>query len=367
MPQPLNPETNLLCPKGLAKRQGLVTFIGNQGITPSEDVGTTESRASLILRHDDGVIREVFNARCGDLNLLDAAARETELGKRNALLRLIFRLYRAGMNQTPVEVRREIRASEVEAVIAAIRRLSFMGNPKWEELLTYCEQCTAADTDVLAHVMDPFQLRHILTFHSESTRQQIGTETLGTLMTVAQGSDASAVRIWFQDLIRANEFLPKDTPQVFRAVLFELWKHGQGNLGALAFEIAVLDVMLFDDLGWESTRAFCTQLRRITGPGCETLSAYLTDQDVDDALTISEELRQEDLVVHFRKLATTYTTKQHRDLRKRVLVAAGKMTELEASTPPIPVPAPTPKQPITGSRPPSAWGNRPSGWSSAAG
>jgi|GEM_PF-3095733 len=355
---------NLLCPKGLAKRQGLVNFIGSQGLSPTEDVGATDSRATLLLCHDDGIIREVFNARYGDLNLLDASSRQAEFAKRTSLLQLLYRLYRAGLTQTPVEVRREIRKTEVEAVISAVRRLSFMGNPTTDELVAYCEESAAADSDVLAHVMDPFQLRHILTFHRETSRDQVGMENLTTLLALCRRSDGAAVRTWFQDLIRNNEFLPKDTPQLLRAVLLELWKLGQGNLGMLAYEIAVLDAQLFDDLGWESTRVFCSQLRRVTSPGCETLDAYLTDEDIDDALTISEELHQDDLVMHFRKLATTYTTKIHRDLRKRVLVAAGKMTEAESSAPPIPVP--TTKKTVPGSRPPSAWGSRPNGWSTTA-
>ncbi len=361
MPSPANSNDNLLCPKGLAKRQGLVTFISRYGVPATEEVGSADTRETLLLCHADGVIREVFNSRCGDVNLLDASSRDTELVKRQGLLELLYRLYRAGLDQTPVEVRRQICASEVEAIISAVRRLSFMGSPTVDALVAYCEQSASSDNDVLAHVMDPFQLRHILTFHHQSTRDQIGMDALATLLTAARGSDGAAVRIWFQDLVRNNDFLPKDTPQLLRAVLLELWKAGEGDLGVLAFEIAVLDMQLFDDLGWESTRAFCTQLRRVTGPGCDALDAFLTDEDVAGALKISEELRQDDLVAHFRKLAKTHNIKYHRDLRKRALVAAGKPAD-SVSTPPVPLPVA--KQAAPCSRPQSA--SRPSGWSTAA-
>ena len=347
---------NLLCTKGLAKRQGLVTFIGRYGIPGTEEVGNADSRATLLLCHADGIIREVFNARCGDLNLVDPSSREAEFVKRNALLQLIYRLYRAGLNQTPVELRRQIRASEVEAVIAAVRRLSFMGNPTADELVVYCEKSASEDQDMLTHVMDPFQLRHILTYYHQSTSEQIGISSLTTLLAACRSNDIPAVQIWFHDLVRNNEFLPKDTPQLLRSVLLELWKLGEGDLGVLAFEIAVIDTQFFDDLGWESTRAFCTQLRRVTGPGCGALDPYLSDEDIDDALTISEELHQDDLVVHFRKLATTYSIKQNRDLRKRVMVAAGKADAV--ATPPVPLPVV--KVTPTRSRPQSA--SRPSGW-----
>lgn len=360
MPSLPSNHDNLLCPKGLAKRQGLVTFIGRRGVPATEDVGAADTRETLLLCHADGVIREVFNARYSDLNLVDASSRDSELVKRSELLGLLYRLYRASLNQTPVEVRRQLRASEVEAVISAVRRLSFMGSPTADALVAYCEQCAAADDDVLAHVMDPFQLRYLLTFHLQSTREQIGMDSVAALSTAAQANNGAAVRIWFQDLVRNNDFLPKDTPQLLRAVLLELWKRGEGDLGTLAFEITVLDVLLFDDLGWESTRAFCTQLRRVTGPGCDALDAYLTEDDVADALKISEELHQDDLVVHFRKLAKTHNIKHHRDLRKRVLVAAGKPAD-SVSTPPLPVPT---KPAAPRSRPQSA--SRPSGWSTAA-
>lgn len=352
-------EENLLCLKGLARRQGLVGFISRQGIPTTEDVGPVDSRSTLLLCHDDGIIREVFNSRAGDLNLVDESLRQAEWAKRNTLLRLLYRLYRAGRDHTPAELRREIRTSEVEAVISAIQRLSFMGNPTADELVAFCEHSAKGDDDVLGHVMDPFQLRHILSFHHPSTREQIGSESIATLVAACRERNIPVVQIWFHDLIRNHEFLPKDTPQLLRAILLSLWKSGQAELGALAFEIAVLDVQLFDDLGWESTRAFCTQLRRATGPGCESLDSYLTDEDIDDALTISEELRQDDLVVHFRKLATTYNTQHHRALRKRVLVAAGKAAE-SASTPPVPVATPRPSTIGNGrSSPPSAWGRRP--------
>lgn len=336
---PSQSESGFLCANGLAKRQGLVTFVSPESSTQGEETETLHSRAHLQLIRDEAVIREAFNVRCGEINLLDEAAREAQLDKREALIGLIYRLYAVSRERTPEEVRRALRPVDVEALISSTQRLSLMGNPDLRSLTEECERRGREDDDVLAHVMDPFQLRYILAYHSEATRGQIGNERLNTIKTACRQGNVAGVREWFQGLIRDTQYMALDTPQALRNVLLELWKEGEADLGVFAYETAVLDTQLFADLGWESTRAFCAQLRRITGPCCEALDAFLTDEDIDHALTIAQELRQPDLVNHFRKLATTYSAKSHRDLRRNVMTEA-RPGEPVVETPPAPLARP---------------------------
>lgn len=317
-------ESKLLCSKGLARRQGLIDFIEPRTSPAAEDMETGGARGDLLLRHDDGVVREVFNARCGELTLLNSTLLQSEIAKREALLGFVYRLYRVGRTRTPVELRRELQHAEVESVISCFQRLSFMGSSSSEDLVAHCEESGSQDGDVLAHVMDPLQLRYLLTFHRSGTREELRSAGIDTLIGACQRRDPAAVHAWFRVLTGSTDSLPGDAPQYFRSILLELWKSGGADLGALAVEIAILDAQLFDDLGWESTRAFCAQLRRVTGPGCEALDAFLTDEDVDGALVIAEELKQDDLVQHFRKLVNSYSTKLHRDLRRNVMSAAGQ-------------------------------------------
>lgn len=330
-------EENLLCEKGLAKRRGLLAFLnGNVELAAEGDVEHT--RDDLLLRHDDGVIRETFNRRCGDIGLLNPGFRAEEETKRHALLSLIYRLYKATRDLTPKEIRRELRTSEVEALISAVQRLVLIGGPALRDLAAHCERCAVKENDLLACVMDPLMLRHILTFYRASTEREVGSAALDTLKDACRRGNAAAVRSWFHGLVLSCESLPKDISQLLRATLLELWRAGDADLGALAHEIAVLDVQLFEDLGWESTRAFCSQLRKITGLRCESLDIFLTDEDVDDALTISEELNQTDLVQHFRKLVGTYDVRKHRDFRRNIMGAAAKSIDVAAAAASIPTP-----------------------------
>jgi hypothetical protein len=184
--------------------------------------------------------------------------------------------------------------------------------------------------------MDPFSLRYVLTYHSEASREEIGIENLNTLASAALHRDGAGIRAWFQALLAQHDSLPKDITQLLRRVMLDVASSGHGDLGTLAFEITTLEVEVSQDLGWESIRAFCAQLRRITAPGCEALDAYCTDEDIDEALTAVESLHQEDLVAHFRKLAVSYDVRQHSQLRRKVFLAAGVAAEnTSVSRPPM--------------------------------
>ena len=319
----ITPASRLLCEKGLVKRHSLFQYLGIEITTAEEDVPTAnESREILLLRHDDAVIRDVFNTRHGAIDLMNGTVRAAELTRRATSLGLIYRLYALGRSQTPVELRRSLQSAEMEMVMSAIKRLSLMGQSSIEALVAYCEANAGRDVDLLAHVMDPFQLRYLLSYCSDATLESVGSAALDTLRVACQRKDAAAVRSWFQAIRRTLKTVPLDFPQLVRSVVLEFWQSGSGDLSTICTELAVIDTQLFSELGWETTRAFCAQLRRVTGPGCEALDGFLTDEDIDSALTISEELRQDELVTHFRKLASSYSTAAHREVRRTIFSRA---------------------------------------------
>jgi hypothetical protein len=322
--------SSFLCSKGLAIRSSLVAFIQGVTVAAAEADETMDNPDVLRLRRDELVIRDIFNNRYGALDVVDPAARDSERAKREALLRSVYRLYQAGRNSTPEALRRDLNRSEVETLISSFRRLSLMSARGADEFASHCARCAANDEDLLAHVIDPLQLRYVLSCYDQSTANFIGTENVNTLLAASRRHDRDAVLAWFASLEAHIESLPKDTPQFLRSLLFDLWRAGEGDLGVLAREIAILDVRLFQDLGWETTRLFCVQLRRITGPGTDALDVYLTDEDVDSALAIAEAVKQDDLIAHFRKLASSYSTKLHRDIYASVTAAANRST---SSTP----------------------------------
>lgn len=324
----VEPHLSLLCSKGLALTGVLVPLAtGGRGTVTGE---LADSRSLQQLRKDEATIRQVFNARYRAIDVFDPAAREVEIAKRTELLCAIYRLYGTSRNLTPPELRRELQSFEVEALMSVLQRLLFAGFRSLESLVDHCEQCAAADDDLLAHVMDPLLLRYLLTLSTPGLEHSIANLPLEPLEKACRVCDRSAIRAWFQRLLADSASVPLDAPQRLRALLFELWRAGVGDLGMLAHEIAVVDVALFDEMGWENTRLFCAQLRRITGPRSEALDAFLSDEDIDGALTAAEELRQEELVAHFRRLATRYDTKLHRDVRRSIFVTANLLKRRSA-------------------------------------
>lgn len=313
-------DVRLLCSKGLAVSGVLVPLATSA--EPASRIPGALSPALQQLQRDETTIRTVFNQRYPAIDVFDMVARQAEVEKRTALLCVVYRLYGTGRNCTPPELRRELLAFEVDALLSCLQRLALMGHPSWDALVDHCERAAAADDDVLAHVMDPLGLRFLLTFHSPQLSESINGHSLAPLETSCRLCDRGAIRAWFGRLLSGPAPLPNDAPQRLRALLLELWRAGVGDLGMLSHEIAVLDVTLFEDLGWESTRLFCAQLRRITGPRSEALDAYLTDEDIDGALLSAEELRQDELTAHFRRLAVSYDTKLHRDVRRSVYATA---------------------------------------------
>jgi hypothetical protein len=332
-----NDAAKFLCPKGLARTGGLYEFLGAHGVEVSELGGNC--RSGRVLRQDEITLRQAFNHRFQGVNdYTDASSKTAALEERATLLVYLYRLYAAGRVNIPAELQRPLQTAEVEGVLSTLRRLSVTSRPNIEALVVECERHAELDTDVLAHVMDPLLVRFLLSCGAAEAEQQLGADRLRVLVDACARNDRQSIQAWFDALVPHLAVLSRHLPQFLRSLVLGIWRDGGTGLEALAFETAVLDERLFADLGFESTRLFCSALRRITAPGCEVLDPYMNDEEIDAALVAVEAINQDELVAHFRKLASTYNTQTHRLLRRRVEAAAHPK---EATPEPI-VAAPAP-------------------------
>ena len=311
-------DSPLCCPgNGLSNEEALRMRLLKAGEFLS-GVGKLPPSEAEIVRHDAALIRELFDGRCPPLESLDPVQRAPQLEEREQLLSAVSRLYAAGQAATPSSFRRRLLTGEVTTLLNALNYLLQAATEPLADMLAEVERLSAQDDDLLAHVMDPLQLRYVLARDSHAARGQLGAERCELLLTAARRADRAYLRAWFEDLTSHLEILSKDTPLYLRSVLLGLWRRGEGDLAGLAYEIAILDVRLFGAAGWENTRAFCGILRRITAPGSEVLDPFLSDEEIDTCLLAVESLRQDELIAHFRRLATSYNTKLHRDLHRSV-------------------------------------------------
>jgi hypothetical protein len=271
---------------------------------------------------DEAAIRGVFNRWCGSGQFLDENARARETAERDELLNALCRLYAISRAHTPASKERKVRAGDVERVITCFRRLALMWGVRPGEVAMYCETHAAGDDNILAHTSDPLQLRYILTFHKDVPGAQLTAHDIQELRNACETSDQAAMRRWFDVVGAKRDVLPRDTPQALRFLLLQLWNAGAGDLETLAYELAVLDARMFESLGWENTRMFCALLKRIGGGKYSAFGAYITDEDIDEALELHQELGNQEQVAHFRALLTVYDTKLVRDLERAVFSSA---------------------------------------------
>ncbi|ATC63610.1 hypothetical protein CMV30_06395 [Nibricoccus aquaticus] len=271
---------------------------------------------------DEGAIRVVFNRWCGPVQFLDQDARMREQAERDELYQALCRLIAISRLHTAGISDRKVRAGDVERVITCFRRLALMWKVRPSEIASYCETRAANDDNVLAHIADPLQLRYILTFHTDVPGAVVTAGDLARLRGSCVAGDQQGMRAWFDEMGEKKDVLPKDTPQALRYLLLQLWNAGVGDLETLAYELAVLDTRMFDAMGWENTRMFCALLKRIGGGRYPAFGAYISDEDIDEALELHQELGNLEQVAHFRALLTVYETKLVRDLERAVFSSA---------------------------------------------
>jgi hypothetical protein len=267
-------------------------------------------------------IRAALNRWAGPMQRLDAEGKKREIDEREELIDALLRLLAVSRGALVLKAAPPVRAVDVERVLSCFRRLSLMGGATPAAIATYCEQLAAGDDNELAHRADPLLLRYVLTFHRDETRAWFAARDEARLRYVCERADLAGIRAWFEKMSVRKGELPKDACQYLRLILLKLWNCRMGDLETLAFEQAVLEVRLFDTMGWENTRMFCALLRRIGGGNLPAFGAYLGEEDIREALALHETLNDAEQCAHFRALAMVHDPKLLGELERAVFANA---------------------------------------------
>ena len=267
-------------------------------------------------------IRAAFNRWTGPVQRFDVEGKKRELADREEMMTALLRLYTMSRASFPSGAARPVQALDVERVLSCFRRLELMGGATPAKIADYCERASEGDDNVIAHRADPLLLRYVLTYHEQATEAWFADKDLGRLRYVCERADLTGMRAWFEKLGADKETLPKGACQFLRLFLLRLWNNRMGDLETLAFEQAVLEVRLYDTMGWENTRMFCALLRRIGGGNMPAFGAYLNSEDIKEALALHEALGDAQQSAHFRALATVHDAKLVGELERAVFANA---------------------------------------------
>jgi hypothetical protein len=268
---------------------------------------------------DDAALEAVFLRAVGPMTQASAEVRALEQSARDEFLRALRRLYAIARARFPGPDAPLVREDDVLRVVASFRRLSLMWGVLPEEVADYCEAQAANDTDVRVHRADPLQIRHVLTFHRPGEWASArGPQGLAALRNACVAQDAGAMRAWFDAALARKAELPGDLTQALRAMIVQLWSAGSGDVETLAYETAVLDVSLFDAMGWENARAHCAWLHRIGGARRPVFGSYLTKDEAKDARALHEALGDRSQVAYFHMFVDCFDARVLRDLERAV-------------------------------------------------
>lgn len=321
----MHSSTELICFKGLAKLGGLILHIQNRlEHAPGDQILTPAHRE--LLRRNDIVIREAFNERHAAIPAAETFDREKEIAARAALLTFIYDVYYVGWRLAPPQARSELRAADVVALLVTLRRLSLSCRFDYAELATHCERAALLEALPRAHIDDPLQARHVLTFHPE----ELFSNTVAALQEACAQGDRVAIRQWFQDWQKTNGCIPKAATQLLRSIVWNLAKEGSPHVALVAFELAAVDTRVSEEIGWQAAREFCSLMARVFRERyLWDLEPYLEADEISAAILACERVGDRTGASRLRALAEAHHPKSRADLRRSVDAAALKYAARE--------------------------------------
>lgn len=281
--------------------------------------------------------------RTGAIKGREAQQRE-QIERTNVGL-LLHALHDTADATIPPAQRRLVQESEVQRAITMLRRF-FLLYPevRLEQLLTHCEEATARDANPVAHLIDPFQLRHVLTFQAAAPPAVLSADALAMLGSMIEHSPAAEITAWFARFADPVLQLPKSAPVALRTVFARACRTftPAANLEVLAFETAVLTVRVQGVVGFEDTRLFFSLLKQIGGTAVHGLEDYLQADEVNHATSQHRALGNAALGDYFRDLAHSF---DHAALPKLEQHLFATIEARNSPPPPPEPPAPGPEAP----------------------
>jgi len=275
------------------------------------------------IEYRECTIRNAVKKWFGPLEMLDPKGRADERARFESVLQTLLRLHRVSCNLVAEVQRIPISESDIHAAIIILNRIAITVKSPLAAIISFCEARAVREKNPRANQLDPFQLRHLLSFHQDIPHEELNALDIQHLRVACERSSTEDIQFWFETIARHTHLLPQGTPQFLRQLAVDLWNSGHSEfLKPYATELSVIDSAMFDSLGWENTRLFFAIFKRIHGSACRPASIYLNDEDIDAAIEIYRQLGDNDQVVHFRALATTFEPAELRRLERTVLAAS---------------------------------------------
>ncbi len=292
------------------------------------------------------IIHAVVTRRNPADTIKDRETQQRERIERSNLGLLLHALHDIADACIPPPQRRLVQESEVQRALTVLRRF-FLVNPavRLEDLLTHCEEATARDRNPMAHLVDPFQLRHVLTWASAVPQESWSAEDLATLERMVEHSPAAEISALFARIGKEWVQFPKSAPANLRAVFARTSRifAPPANLEVLAFETAVITVRVQGVVGFADTRLFFALLKQIGGASLPGVDDFLQSDEINHATTLHRGFGNTAAGDYFRKLAHGFDHHKLPALEKHLFETVEART---APPPPPPEPAaPQPEQP----------------------
>lgn len=275
----------------------------------------------------------------------DREAKQREQIERTNVGLLLHALHEIADSNIPPDQRRLVQESEVQRAISILRRLFLLyPDVRLEQLLTHCEEATARDRNPAAHLIDPFQLRHVLTFQAGAPHAALPAEDLAVLERLVEHSPTAEIAAWFARIGDTCAQLPKSAPVALRPVFARASRAfaPAPNLELLAFETAVLTLRIQGVVGVEDTRLFFSLLKQIGGAAIPGLEGYLQADEVNHATSQHRAIGNAAMGDYFRSLAHAFDHSALPALEKHLFATVEARTAPPAPAEPAP-PAPAPE------------------------
>lgn len=241
--------------------------------------------------------------------LKDSEARQRELVERTNQGLLLHSLHEIADAIIPPAQRRLVQEAEVRRALAVLRRFALLFPAVGlEQLLLHCETAAAADRNPVAHLIDPLQLRHLLTFREERADAFPPPEEFPALERLVAHAPAAEITAWFGRLEESWPQLSKSTPGALRDVFARSCRAfaPEENLATVACETAVLTLRLQGIVGLEDTRLFFSLHKQIAGPALPGMDDYLQSDEINHATTQHRTAGHASTADYFRGLAQTF-------------------------------------------------------------
>ena len=268
-------------------------------------------------------IRNAANKWFGPLEMLDPIARAGERERHECILQSLLRLHRLSCNLVPEAQRLPVQEQDVFSAILVLNRIAITVKSPAAAIVGYCEARAVREQNLRFNQLDPLQLRHLLAFHQDIPHEELNALDIQTLRSACEKSDKTSIQLWFENIAKRKDDLPKGAPQFLRQLVVDLWNEGHHDfLDTFATELAVFDSAMFDVLGWENSRLFLAVFKRLHGKDCRPASVFIDKEEIDTAIELYKQLADPDQVIHFRALATIFEAKSLRRLEHTIISAA---------------------------------------------